>query len=116
MPGCSDELLDQLEIRAELFGAISQLLSEMTLEEIVEGCFRGLEPQVLEEIPLTLACDCSRAYIERVLLSMGEGEIRDLIRTQNGCEVSCHFCRSTYAFTGEELEQLIEQGRREAER
>ena len=107
MPGCSDELLDALEIRAELFGAVSQLLQEMTLEEIVRGCFRGLEPEILEEIPLTLQCDCSREYIERVLLSMGEAEIRDLIRTQNGCEVSCHFCRSQYAFTGSELEALI---------
>ena len=115
MPGCSDELLDALEIRAELFGAISQLLQEMTLEEIVSGCFRGLEPEILEEIPLDLHCDCSRSYIERVLLSMGEEEIRDLIRTQNGCEVSCHFCRSQYAFTGEELETLLEQAKQEDE-
>ena len=107
MPGCSDELLDQLEIRAELFGAISQMLSEMTLEEIVTGCFRGLEPELLEEIPLRLQCDCSRPYIERVLLSMGEKEIRDIIRTQGKCEVSCHFCRTHYAFTGEELEALL---------
>jgi len=83
----------------------------MTLEEIVTGCFRGLEPEILEEIPLTLRCDCSKEYIERVLLSMGEEEIRDLIRTQNGCEVSCHFCRSHYSFTGEELEQLIAEGK-----
>ena len=79
MPGCSEELLDALEIRAELFGAISQLLQEMTLEEIVSGCFRGLEPEIMEEIPLKLHCDCSREYIERVLLSMGESEIRDMI-------------------------------------
>ena len=113
MPGCSDELLDALEIRAELFGAISQMLEEMTLEEIVSGCFRGLEPNILEEIDLDLHCDCSRDYIERVLLSMGEEEIRDMISEQNGCEVSCHFCRKHYAFTGEELEALIEQGNRE---
>lgn len=109
MPGCSEELLDALEIRAELFGAISQLLQEMTLEEIVSGCFRGLEPEILEEIPLRLHCDCSREYIERVLLSMGEGEIRDMIEKQNGCEVSCHFCRRSYVFTGDELEALLEQ-------
>lgn len=115
MPGCSEELLDALEIRAELFGAISQMLQEMTLEEIVSGCFRGLEPNILEEIELDFHCDCSREYIERVLLSMGEEEIRDLIREQNGCEVSCHFCRRHYAFTGEELEQLIEQASREDE-
>ena len=109
MPGCSDELLDALEVRAELFGAISQLLEEMTLEELAYACFRDLEPEVLEEIPLSLTCDCSREYIERVLLSMGEKEIRDMITAQNGCEVTCHFCRTTYAFTGAELEQLLEQ-------
>ena len=109
MPGCSEELLDALEIRAELFSAISQMLREMTLEEIVEGCFRGLEPEILEEIPLTLQCDCSREYIERVLLSMGAAELRDIIEKQHGCEVSCHFCRRQYAFTGEELKRLLEQ-------
>lgn len=115
MPGCSDELLDALEVRAELFGAISQLLEEMSLEELAYACFRDLEPEVLEEIPLTLRCDCSRSYIERVLLSMGEEEITELIRTQNGCEVTCHFCRSHYAFTGEELETLIAQAKADEE-
>ena len=109
MPGCSDALLDALEVRAELFGSISQLLEEMTLEDLAYACFRDLEPEVLEEIPLTLHCDCSREYIERVLLSMGEKEIEDLIRTQNGCEVTCHFCRSSYAFTGDELRTLLAQ-------
>ena len=109
MPGCSEELLDALEIRAELFSAVSQMLREMTLEEIAEGCFRGLEPEILEEIPLTLQCDCSREYIERVLLSMGAAELRDIIEKQHGCEVSCHFCRRHYAFTGEELNRLLEQ-------
>jgi len=111
MPGCSDELLDALEVRAELFGAISQLLDEMSLEELAYACFRDLDPEVLEEIPLSLYCDCSHEYIVRVLISMGENEIRDLINTQNGCEITCHFCRSQYQFTGEELEALIEQAK-----
>ena len=115
MPNCSEELLDALEVRAELFSAISQLLQDMALEELAYACFRGLDPEVLEEIPLELRCDCSHEYIERVLLSMGESEIRDLIRTQNGCEVTCHFCRSHYSFTGEELEALIEQGKADDE-
>ena len=115
MPNCSEELLDALEVRAELFGAISQLLQDMALEELAYACFRGLDPEVLEEIELTLRCDCSHEYIERVLLSMGENEIRDLIRTQNGCEVTCHFCRRHYAFTGDELEALLEQAKSDDE-
>ena len=68
------------------------------------------EPEILESMPLSLVCDCSRKKIEQVILSMGEKEIRDLIREQNGCEVSCHFCRKHYSFTGEELEALIREG------
>lgn len=95
MPDCSEELLDALEIRAELFSSISQLLSEMTLEEIVEGCFRGLNPEILEEMPLRLQCDCSRDYIERVLLSMGEDRNRDMLKNRTGVRWNAISAEST---------------------
>ena len=72
-----------------------------------------VNPEILEEMPLRLQCDCSREYIERVLLSMGENEIRDMIEKQNGCEVECHFCRKHYRFSGEELETLLAQANKE---
>ena len=71
-----------------------------------------MNPEILEEMPLRLQCDCSRDYIERVLLSMGEDELRDMIEKQNGCEVECHFCRKHYRFSGEELEDLLAQAHR----
>ena len=37
---------------------------------------------------------------------MFEGTI---IKKQGGCEVQCHFCRKRYAFTAQELEELLEQ-------
>ena len=113
MPGCSDELLDALDIRTEIFASISQLLREMTLEEIVESCFRGLDAEILEEQPLRLECDCSREYIERILLSMGVEELENMIEKDDGCEVCCHFCRKRYSFSGSELRQLIIAGTQE---
>ena len=112
MPGCTEELIGQLEIRSELYGAISSALCDMPLSDLVQGYFRGLEPEVLETAPLRLACDCSRERIEQVLLSMGEQELQDLIAQQGGAEVGCHFCRSQYRFTAEELEKLIEEGKK----
>ena len=112
MPGCTEELISQLEIRSELYGAISSALCDMPLEDLVQGYFRGLEPEVLETAPLSLSCDCSRSRIEQVLLSMGEQELRSLIKEQGGAEVGCHFCRSRYQFTAEELEHLIEEGKK----
>ena len=43
---------------------------------------------------------------------MGEAELRDLIDKQDGCEVTCHFCRRQYAFTGEELRALLREAAR----
>lgn len=114
MPGCSEDLINQLEIRAELFGAISQALNDYTLHEIAEMYFRGLEGEILEEGELALVCDCSRERIEQVLLSMGEKQLREMAQEDHGAELTCHFCRSTYRFTQEELENLIAQGKERA--
>ena len=115
MPACSEELLDQLEIRTELFSSISQLLFEMTPKKLIEACFHGLEPEVLEECLLSLACDCSREQIERVLLSMGREELKDMIEKDGGCEVSCHFCGAKYLFSAEELNRLLFEGTEESD-
>lgn len=110
MPSCSAELLDQLDIRTELFSGISQMAKDMELEEIVEGAFRGLDAVILEEQPVLLQCDCSREYIERVLLSVGEKELRSMIEEEGQCEVCCHYCRKKYRFNREQLERLLEEG------
>lgn len=114
MPGCSEDLIHQLEIRAELFGTISQALHENTLDEMVQMYFRGLEPEILEESEPELVCDCSRERIEQVLLSMGEQQLREMAEEDHGAELTCHFCRSAYRFTQEELEKLITQGKERA--
>ena len=110
MPDCSEKTLTDLDIRTELFGSISQLLAEMTPREIVDACFRGLDAEILEKQALKLECDCSRSYIERVLLSTGRAEILDMIEKDGGCEVCCHFCGKKYAFSAEELTDLLEKG------
>ncbi len=109
MPSCSGQLLDQLDIRTELFSGISQMTRDMELEEIVESAFRSLEPVVLEEQSLSLQCDCSRPYIERVLLSVGEKELRSMIEEEGQCEVCCHYCRKKYHFNREQLEKLLKE-------
>ncbi len=116
MPACSDDLLDQLEIRTELFSGISQMLCEMNPLELTNACFRGLDPEILEECPLSLSCDCSREQIERVLLSVGKDELEDMIKKDGGCEVSCHFCGTKYQFSAEELIRLLKEGTEDSEK
>lgn len=115
MPSCSEELLNQLDIRTELFSGISQMSHDMTLEEIATGAFDGLKPEILEKQPLFLQCDCSREFIERVLLSVGEKELRSIIEEEGKCEVMCHYCRKKYRFDRAALEALLKEGTKKHE-
>jgi molecular chaperone Hsp33 len=42
------------------------------------------------------------------LLSMGGTEIKKLIEENEPTEVCCHFCRSAYCFSPEELGKLLD--------
>ena len=109
MPGCEDATIDQLELRSPMFADISRELSFAPKEELLEDWFRGMEPQVLERIPLAYRCGCSRDKMERALISLGRKELQSLIDDGIPAELGCHFCHSTYSFTVDELKQLLEQ-------
>jgi molecular chaperone Hsp33 len=109
MPGCSENTLDALELRSQIFTGLSGLLREYTLEQMLAVCFDGLSPTALEEAPLRLVCDCARERIERALLSLGAQELQEMIDDQHGAEVNCHFCRKRYAFDEVQLAALRDQ-------
>ncbi len=115
LPGCPDEIIDQLELRSPLFEDISRELTFAPPETLCAEWFRGLDPQILERTPLCWACSCSRERMERALLSLGEKELRTLMEEDQGAELVCHFCHSRYAFTTAQLEALLREARRKEE-
>jgi len=61
-------------------------------------------------MPTAFVCDCSRERVEKVLLSLGEKELREMISEGKEVELHCHFCNRNYAFSAEEVERLIKAG------
>ncbi len=110
LPGCEESVLSALEFRAPVYADISAHLLEMPLETLFQEFFKGLNPTNLSVEALTYACDCSRAKMERVLLSLGREELEDMIDKQRGAEIICHFCRERHVFTEAELRTLLAQG------
>ena len=110
MPGCEESTIDQLELRSPMFADISRELAAAPKEELAEDWFRGMEPKLLERTPLEYRCTCSRERMERALLSMGAGDLREIIDDGKGAELGCHFCGNTYFFTTEELKALLRNG------
>ncbi len=109
LPGCSEEILSQLELRAPVMGDTSALIRDYpSLESLLIDLFRGLDPEVIGEEKPEWHCECSRERIASVLVSLGRDELEDLIRRDGGAQVHCHFCNTTYDFNAEELKTLAD--------
>jgi len=107
LPGCPDEIIDQLELRSPMFADISREMTFAGLDQLCEDWFRGMEPRILERTPIAYRCTCSRDRMERALVSMGRKDLQSLIDEDQGAELGCHFCHSKYFFTTEELRGLL---------
>ena len=115
MPGCPDALIDALQARAAGIAALSHLLDEgRPLQAAVEETLAGLDLAVVERFAPALRCDCSRERVERALIAVGAGELRDMIDRDGGAEIKCHFCNTEYRFTAAQLEQLLSQAGEDA--
>ena len=112
LPGCSEEVLQQLEIRSMFFSAISREVAEASLEELYTGWFEGMDPVLLSREELTYQCDCSREKMEKALISLGRTEFSRLIEEDGQVELTCHFCRTAQHFNKEELIALLEKATR----
>ena len=107
LPGCPDEIIDQLELRSPMFADISREMTFASIEQLCEDWFRGLEPRILERTPLHYRCTCSRERMEKALISLGRKDLRSLIDEDQGAELVCHFCRSKYEFTTADLNAMM---------
>ena len=110
LPGCPDEIIDQLELRSPMFADISREMTFAPIAQLCEDWFRGMNPRILERTPLEYRCTCSRDRMEKALISLGRKDLQSLIDEDKGAELVCHFCRSRYNFTTEQLEELLAYG------
>ena len=112
LPGCPDDVIDQLELRSPMFADISRELTFAEIEQLSEDWFRGMNPRILETTPISYTCSCSRDRMERALISLGRSELISLIEENKGAELVCHFCHRKHFFTTEQLRDLLEEARK----
>ncbi len=111
MPGCPEDVIKRLEVHAPLLSNLSRLCAESpSFDAFADAVLCGLPHEYLGDYPVRFACRCDRARIERVLLSLGEAELRDMIREDGKAQVGCQFCGRKYDFTGAQLEALVAEG------
>ncbi len=112
MPFADEEVIARLEKKIGEISAITQLLdADMTPEMILEHILGDFNLEILDTIPTTYNCNCSKERVEKAIISIGRKDIQEMIEDKEPIEVNCHFCNTHYVFTTEELQSLLEKSR-----
>lgn len=108
LPFADEKCIDILEANVNKLPPVTKMLdSGMTSEDIAMKVLDGLEPDILDSFDCEYRCDCSKARVERALISLGREELTKMSEEEDNIEVCCHFCDKKYNFSKEEIRKLI---------
>jgi len=79
-------------------------------EALLPRLFPGHELRLFEGQPVRFQCRCGRERVADVLRSLGEAEVRDVLREQGAVTVTCEFCQRPYRFDAVDVEGLFHAG------
>lgn len=57
--------------------------------------------------PVQFQCTCSRERLENALVSLGEDELRDILKERSVIDVNCEFCNRFYSFSTPDVDALL---------
>ena len=113
MPFAEDSVITQLEENLKTLKPVTTMLDEgLSPEQILETLLAGMDVQFTEKMDTQFYCNCDKDRVEKALISLGKKEINDMIREGKPIEVNCHFCNHNYAFSVEELKQMVKKASR----
>ena len=112
MPFAEEAVVSRLEQNLSGIMSVTAMLDAgNTPEQMLNQLLDGLECEILEARPTSFLCNCGRPKIEKVLISLGEKELREMIDEGKEIEINCQFCNKHYQFSVDELKELYRKSR-----
>ncbi|MDD6811530.1 MAG: Hsp33 family molecular chaperone HslO [Lachnospiraceae bacterium] len=112
MPFAQEEVIQKLEEKISAIQSVTVLLDEgKTPEQLLETVLGDMGLEITDKMPVQFQCNCSKARVEKVLISLGKDELKDMIAEGREVELNCHFCNTNYTFTIEELKQILHKAK-----
>jgi len=92
-------------------------LSGQTQSSVLKNVFNDIfkdmpeqyAPHILEEREIDWKCDCSHDRMARALATIGKKDMEEIIEEDGMAELTCHFCRSKYHFSKDELTEILNE-------
>lgn len=110
LPEATEENIRYIEEKMRNFPAVSSLIHEgNSPEQILKMIFDDVE--ILDEMPVSFECDCTREKMEEALISVGQSELEDMIAKDRGAKVTCQFCNNQYEFDEDQLKEILSRSK-----
>lgn len=110
LPGAPEETVAALEAGIQRAGAVTPMLERgMTPEDILGQVCGDLGVVFLETQEVAYKCYCSRERVEKALISLGRKELTEIMEEGKPFPVECQFCDTVYAFTPEDIRELLKR-------
>ena len=118
LPDASDEAISALEKVIAQMEPITTLIDRVEEREPEER-LRQLLVEIFGELPEEFAveeleirnmdwnCDCSFERLEKVLMTIGEKDLKEIIEEDGEAELVCQFCLEKYKFDKAHLEKIL---------
>ncbi|HXI90140.1 MAG TPA: Hsp33 family molecular chaperone HslO [Blastocatellia bacterium] len=109
MPVADDGLAAHLERNISRAPYATDMVREgLSPIEMLQAVLGDLDLLVLDEKEPRFYCRCSRERALLIISALGREEVEDMLETDNGAELICHFCNEAYQISAEELVGLRE--------
>lgn len=108
MPDATEETISIVEEKISTIKSVTSMLENgLDPEGIINLILGGLDPEILDKMPVRFYCNCSKERVSKALIVIGRKELDNIIEENEPIEVKCHFCNKAYNFTVDELKKLV---------
>ncbi len=108
MPDAKDEAISHLEKRLKEVPMVSELLLDgQKPEDMLNLLFGEENVKILDKMPVSFKCDCSKAQFSKALASISKKQLEQIINEDHHAETVCHFCKNKYEFSEDELKAIL---------
>lgn len=122
LPGFKDEAVDALEKMIAELPPITTIIEEAVnagTGKSEEGILADMMERIFGEMPedymvtgleyrdMGWECDCSEERLEKVLMTIGVSDLKEIIEEDGQAEMVCQFCCKKYHFDKPHLERIL---------
>jgi len=108
LPGEFDANEDDWNRVTQLASTIkNEELFSLSAEQIIHRLFNEDDVRLLDSENYLFKCTCSRERVANMLVTLGQDEVKDIIREQGSIDIDCEFCNEHYSFDEVDSKELF---------